>query len=213
MLMCQMGPHQVRDKACDLAPVDWAKSAAYAEQIDDPWYACQAFAWCGRFAPPAESTSFIERAFRQAEAGKDAYQQLAATAWPLRALVELGQHDRAEREFDRVAGLASKVQPPSSRSQACLLVYEAVASATPELGRKALRLLLSACQPVQHWRQERAVREAVILAASIYLYDVPDVLLLVQDERLRDRVATRIGRGEYLQPRRFYWSRGHRPGT
>src|SRR5438128_2576883 len=86
--MCQMEPHQLRDKACDLAPAGWTKAAAYAEQIDDPWYACQAFAWCGRFAPAAESTSFIDRAFRQAEAGKDAYQQLAATAWPLRALVE-----------------------------------------------------------------------------------------------------------------------------
>jgi hypothetical protein len=203
-----MGPHetQSRDHVCTLAPADWAKAVVCAERIHDPWCACQAFAWCGRFAPPPDSAKLIDRAFRLAEAGKDVYQRLAASAWPLRALVELGFHDQAERESGRVAGLASEAKPPSSRSEACYLVFQAVAIAKGDLGRKALRWLLSACQPIEHWRQEVAARYAIIEAVSIGLYDQDDALLLVQDMRLRNNIVSRLARGEAFEPRSFFWT-------
>src|SRR5262249_42144590 len=144
-----MEPHQLRDRVCRVAPIDCDKATLYAEQIDDPWFACQAFAWCAHFAPPAQFHSLIDRAFREAADSKDGYQRLAATAWPLRALLERGDYDIATAKFDAVMPLATTIKPPSSCSEACFLVFQAVAVGPPELGRKALHWLLSAPQPAE----------------------------------------------------------------
>jgi len=203
-----MGPHQLRNGACRLAPIDWAKAATYAEHIEKPWYACQSLAWLGRYSPPPISEQFIDRAFRKAEAGKDAYQHLAAAAWPLRALVELGQIEQAEQAFDRISGQAAGVTPPSSRSEACLLVYQAIVVANEQTGLRALRWLLSASQPTEHWRQERAVCDAIVIAISIGLVDRNHALTLVHDEKQRTQIIRRLDRGEVSHPRSFFWEEG-----
>jgi hypothetical protein len=197
----------LRTQACNRAEKNWKEALTYAEQIKEPWYACQAFACCGRFAPTAEGTRLLDRAFDEAQAGKDAFQRLAAAAWPLRALAELKQWDRTEREFDRVAAFVAQVEPPSSRAEACFLVYQAVAHVGNGVGIKALQWLLSALQPVGHWRQRRAVRDAVIQSVSISIISQPEALSLISDDRLRKKIRLRLDHGALLKPRDFFWSR------
>jgi hypothetical protein len=202
-----MDPQKIFTQARKFVHTDWAKAVSCAEQIKDPWRACQAFAWCGRFAPASQSPRLIEEAFRQANAGKDEYQRLSATAWPLRALIELEAQNQAAREFKRLSPLTSTVTPPSSRSEACFLVYQAVASIdTVGLGKRALHWLLSASQPVQHWRQALVVREAVMQAAYLHFTALPALLPLVKDQKLRNNIAARIDRGEQSRPRPFFWT-------
>jgi hypothetical protein len=102
-----MGQHGLRDMANNLASINWRLAAEYSQQIDDPWCACQAFGWCARFASQPDADMLVDKAFQWAEKGIDTFQRAAVTAWPLRALVELGDHARAEREFERIAPLAS----------------------------------------------------------------------------------------------------------
>jgi hypothetical protein len=204
---------KLRDQACDLAATNLVQAVAIAHRIPDPWFACQAFAWCARFAPESESSALIDEAFRQADAGKDVYQQVAVTAWPLRALVELGLHARAQSEFERITILAPQVEPPSSRADACLHLFEALAVGASDLARQAFDTLLIASQPADHWRQQRAVREAIITAITLKLVKAEDALEGVPMERLRKQIADRLARGETLQPRPFFWSRGQTVGT
>lgn len=199
-------PSQVRDaiqRVLVHSPSHWANAVAQAEQMQSPWHSCQAFAYLGRVAPLAESGPLLERAFQRADDGEDDYRRLAVAAWPLRALVELGAHEQAARQFERVAALAPSTKPPSSQGEACLLVFQAVCT-NPELGRRALGWLLSACQPAEHWRQERAVRAAVIMAVSGGLVDLTEVLPLVREERLRNNIEARIRGGETFEPRTFF---------
>ena len=208
---CQTSP-QLRTKACDLAQANWVAAVALADQIPDPWYACQAYAWCGRFAPASESSAFIRESLRRANAGKDAYQRLAATAWPLRAMIERGLAQHAAAEFDNVAPLVTQVEPRPSRAEACFLVFEAVSVGPRELAASALRWLLTALQPPRHWREHRAVRESVIASVTVELIEPGDVSGLVPDERLAANVTARLSRGDRRKPRAFFWPRGQSAG-
>lgn len=199
-----MKPHELRKAVCRLAPQDWSAAADLARRISDPWYACQAFAWCGRFAPPDASPSLLDEAFYQAESGKDGYQRVAAAAWPLRALIERGEHSQAEREFDRLAGIAPQVTPPSSGAEASSLLFQAAAVGCRELPTRAYWLVLSTCQPIQHWRQQRALRNAAIMAASVGMLSPDDAIAPIADPCLRGQVSARLSRGETLRPRSFF---------
>jgi hypothetical protein len=198
---------QLRNKSCDLAGADWIRAAVIANQIDDPWYACQAFAWCGRFAPQSESLTLIDKAFQRADAGKDAYHRVAVAAWPLRALLELGHAEQARREFEKIESLASQVEPPSGRGEACFLIFSALAVGPPDFALRALGLLLKLNLPADHWRQERAVREAIIIAMTLKLIDAEFISTHVQDERLEKQINNRLAREEIRQPRPFFWPR------
>lgn len=212
--MCREKSPQLRTEACDLAAADWVGAVAIADRIADPWYACQAYAWCGRFAPASESVSLIEESFQRARAGKDSYQRLAANAWPLRALIELGLSERAAVAFETIACAATDVEPSSgSRAEACWLVFQAVATGPRELASRALDWLLVPLEPAGHWRERRAVREAVIEAATVGLILLSDVPRLIRDERLAARTAARLASGERRQPRAFFWPRGQLAGT
>ena len=198
---------KLRNKACDLAAGNWIAAAAVANEIADPWYACQAYAWCGRFAPASESAALIDESFKRARGGKDPYQRLAANAWPLRALIELALSDRAAAEFETISRIATDVQPPSSRAEACYLIFEALAGGPRGLGSRVLNWMLNAVQPNRHWREQRAVRDAVIQAVTIGLIQSGDVLHLVRDERVAAQVAARLAGGERHEPRSFFWKR------
>jgi hypothetical protein len=212
--MCPDASPQLRSEACDLAANNWVAAVAVADQIADPWYACQAYAWCGRFAPAAESVALIENAFRRACASKDAYQRLAANAWPLRALIELGLSDRAVAAFEAIADAGSDADLSSGRrAEAYFLVFEALAAGPRDLAARALDWLLVPIDPAGHWRERRAVREAMIQAATIGLIPLTDVPRLVRDERLAAHTSARLAAGERREPRSFFWSRGQTAGT
>lgn len=202
-----MQPSKRRDAACNLAPRDWSAAAEIAAGISDPWYACQAFAWCGRHAPAQKAWSLIDESFHRAAAGKDWYQRAAGAAWPLRALIERGEHVLAEREFDRTSLIVPDVSPPSSRAEAMFLLFSAAAIGQGELPRKAFRLVLSTCQPILHWRQKRAVRDSAAIIVSIGALPSEAAIAQVDDVDVREAISRKLASGETLRPRTFFWTR------
>lgn len=188
----------------NLVPINWAKAVDCARMIYDPVPACCAFACCGRFASYPHSVQLIDIAFQKAQSCQEIFGQLAATAAPLRALIELGYEAQAEREFDRIASLASQVEPQASRGEACLAVYTALAVADRELVMKALHWLMSECQPHVHWRQKRAITHAVLMAVTLHVAAPEDLLSLIQSERLKNNMARRLMQGETMRPNQFF---------
>jgi hypothetical protein len=208
--MCADTSPQLRTEACNLAPGNWIGAVAVADQVADPWYACQAYAWCGRYSPASESIALIEESFRRACACKDAYQRLAATAWPLRALIELGHSERASAAFETIRSGLEVELTSGRRAEACFLVFQALAAGPRELAARALDWLLVLLDSAGHWRERRAVREAVIEAVTIGLISASDVSRLIKDERLMAQTAARLARGERREPRVFFWSHGEK---
>ena len=206
--MAVKSPHRLRSESNRLAPADWSRAAAVAREIADPWHAAQSFAWAARYAPEERVGEMIERSFGMAREGKDAYRQLAATAWPLRALVERGRTDAAAA-FAEVSPLAARVWPPSSRAEACGLVFQALAVGPADLANRALAWHLKHAQPATHWRQRRAVRDAVLMAVTLGLVEADAAPRLIRDEPLAAEVARRLAAGGRYEPRTFYWPRGH----
>ncbi|HEX8340958.1 MAG TPA: hypothetical protein VF624_08630 [Tepidisphaeraceae bacterium] len=197
--------HRLRDEACKHATLDWRKSVSAAVQIIDPWYAAQAYAWCGRFAPPSDSPQLLNLSFRKADDGKDIYQRVAATAWPLRALVELGYHEKAKMKFASVAETSLQTMTCSSRAEACFLVFQAIAIAPQPLAQIAFEWLRTGLNPPTHWRQRRALEEGLLQAVSLGLIQVGQ-LDSFADHALVERVTKRTERGETAYPRTFFWS-------
>jgi len=79
----------------------------------------------------------LRTSLQHADGGKEAYQRLAATAWPIRAMIEIHRPKEAAQTFAAVAGLADDVQPSPSRAEAVFLVYQATLIGGPELSSPA----------------------------------------------------------------------------
>jgi hypothetical protein len=176
-----------------------------ADEVDDPWYAAQSYAWCARFAPASEAGRLVARAFDRARDGKDAYQRLAACAWPLRALIEVDRADEAGQRLDAIAGLAPSVVPPSSRAEACFVVFQAVVTGPRELGTRAFRWLLASVAPNGHWRERRAIRDAALIMGTLGLLAPADLETLPIESSVSHSINERFARGTRRQPRAFFW--------
>ena len=61
-------PAQARDRAISLAHSDPSAAITLAREINDPWFACQALAWVGRFWPGDDFESVINEAFEIGQA-------------------------------------------------------------------------------------------------------------------------------------------------
>ncbi len=205
--------HKLRTQSCDLACNDWQRATEIAAQIDEPWYAAQAYAWCGRYAPERQWIALIDKSFATARSGRDAYQRLGATAWPLRALIERGQPDQAAAIFDTLIGAAQAIEYPGSRAEACFLVFQAVAIGPAPLADRSFRWLLNQLQPATHWRQQRALRDTAIIAMTLGLAQMTDLPMLIADERISNRATTQFIAGVRQEPRRFFWIRESVPTT
>src|SRR5260370_42348437 len=81
-------PTQARDRAASLARSDPSTALTLAREINDPWFACQALAWVGRFWPGDDFETVINEAFEVGRKGNDPYRAVASAAWAVAALIE-----------------------------------------------------------------------------------------------------------------------------
>ena len=81
-----MSASQERDRAVQAARADFPTALQRARGVSEAWYRAQALAWVARFAPEADVERVASEAFKAASAAKDAYQQVASSAWRVRAL-------------------------------------------------------------------------------------------------------------------------------
>jgi len=90
----------------------------------------------------------------------DAYQTAAVASWPLRALIERGRDALARQEMDRGLPVVPDIRPPSSRSEALLLLFHAAFDLGPDVRDRLVALLRNVGSETDHWRVQRALRDA-----------------------------------------------------
>jgi hypothetical protein len=189
-----------RDRASALARSDTPAALGAARDIRDPWYCAQALAWVARYAPDGDVEAIAAESLRWSRRCPDAYQRVAAAAWPLRALVERGSLALARARLAPLLDEERDVEPPSSRSEALLLLFEACFDLGSD-SREALARRLAAVHDASgHWRSRRNLREALSMLAAVEPQLASAVTASVTDERVLGRAAT-PGR----TPRPFFW--------
>jgi hypothetical protein len=105
----------------------------------------------------------------------DDYKRSAVRAWEIAALAERKCLTEARNSLREALALAKRIQPPSSRSEALLLLLQAAFRIGPENAAKVYETLKASCHAEEHWRCKRALRDGGMMIS------------------------------EELQPRSFFW--------
>ena len=142
----------------------------------------------------------LTTALTAASACTDSYRVAAASAWPLRALIERGLGDRAMSEFARLTTSLIHVTPLASRSEAAFLLFQAAFPLGPEVRERLARELLR--DHAAHWRSRRNLVDGLSMLAATDPDRAQALLRAVPDPKLRRRAAKALS--SPLRPRKFF---------
>lgn len=188
-----------RDHAIHLAKQRSPKALAAARKVVDPWYRAQALSYVARFTS-GDPAPVLDEAFAAAAACEDAYQRVAVSAWPIRALIELGRRADARARTTSAASELHSVQPTSSRSQAAFLLFQAAfplgAQVRERLAHELLRVATG------HWRAARNFRDGVQMLARSDRALAERLVASAPDPALRAKAARALS--EPAAPRTFF---------
>jgi len=129
-----------------------------ARDISDPWFRAQALSWVARFTNTAPVSIAAEAAKAAADCD-DEYKRAAVRAWEISALAERGYTCEARGVLKDALERAKTVVPPSSRSEALLLLIQAAFQVGADDAERAYQVLTTSCNADDHWRCKRAIRE------------------------------------------------------
>jgi len=120
-----MNPTITRDRIPTLAATKgWANALTVAEQIDDPWYRCQALAIAADYIPDRNrQLKTLYDALYSADQMEDHNRITTVSAWPIGRMLKLGFETEADREISRLLEVISHESSPVRRADAtnCLL--------------------------------------------------------------------------------------------
>jgi hypothetical protein len=200
-------PTQARDRAASLARSDPSAALTLAREINDPWFACQALAWVGRFWPGDDFETVINEAFEIGRKCSDPYRVVASTAWPVRALIERGASSQISRIVLRSLALANEITSLASRSEALFLLFQAPKPGMQTDWLPVLEGVIEASFPTLHWRQSRSLSEAILIVAAEDSRLANDILRRLPEGRLKTQIEKRLNTLDTTNPRLrvFFW--------
>lgn len=200
-----MTPTQLRDRAIAQAPTDPAAAHRLALSIEAPWFKAQALAWAARFSPTADGIDRAEQGLAAAWSAADPYVAVGASAWPVRALAELGAPAPARRGVRQALTLEGDIGNPVSRVDALVLMWHAVFPLGLTDRTAVLTRLLDACAAAQSWKAGRAARDAVLMLAAVDPGGAEQLLSRVPAGTYRRQAERRLRTRDVLDPRPFFW--------
>ncbi|MCR9247450.1 MAG: hypothetical protein NXI31_20660 [bacterium] len=196
-------PTEARDRASELARTDPEAAAALARGITDPFCRCQALGWVARYAPADDALDFAKAAMDAAGDCDDAYQQVVASAWPIRALFETGKRDDALLFLELSLGAVPRIEAPSSRAEALAQLLQAGFEAGEDFRRSIAFALAELADSDQHWRVHRALRDTLAMIAPADR-EFAEKLARSHGDRDAGRLLEAV-RGQPQEPRSYFW--------
>ena len=183
-----------------LAKTDFRKALLLARQVSESWFRCQALAGAARFAPDDEVASTAKEAISAALTATDSYKRVAATAWPLRALVERNQEQKAVQQLPEILELAAQIQNPVSRSDALFLLWEAFFPI--QAHEFILGALVKSCDG--HWKADYILRQVVLILASKDTEEAHKLASSMPESKYKRQAKKRLSEGQKQQAKQFY---------
>ena len=190
-----------RDVAWRIAPTDFEKALPLARNVSQSWFRCQALAQVARYAPEKYVVKIAEEAVAAALTATDVYQQVAATAWPLRALLERDGTEKAGELLPAILKLSAQIQNPVSRSDALFLLWQAF-FAFPE-HKSVLGTLVKSCNG--HWKADYILRQVVLILATENLSEAQDLAASMREGKYKRQAQKRLAAGENQTARSFFF--------
>jgi hypothetical protein len=195
-----------RDLVCRLAPTDSVRALAAARAITDPWYACQALAWVARFARESEFSRIIQESLRVVRDEADAYRVVAASAWPIRAIVERNHLEMLPSIVPDLLRRAEDIEILASRSEALFLIFQAIFPAGSKHWRPVLESLRRASTQLMSWRQRRNLLDAIMIVRGEDEKLALEITNSIDDQKLKGKIERIWAASEPRLPRRFFWT-------
>ena len=182
------------------AKTDFKRSLALARNVSQSWFRCQALAGAARFAPDEQVVKTAEEAIEAALTATDSYKKVAATAWPLRALIERNQEKKAIQSLPDILALSAKIENPVSRCDALFLLWEAF---FPSQGHKSvLGALVKSC--TGHWKADYILRQVVMILASEDIEEARKLAASMPESKYKRQAEKRLAEGQKQPARQFF---------
>lgn len=189
-----------RDIASRIAETDFEKALPLARNVSQAWFRCQALAHVARFAPEKYVVKTAEEAIAAALAATDNYQQVAATAWAFRALIERAHVEKSVELLPAILKLSAQIENPISRSDALFLLWQAF---FPVRGNKSvLGCLVNSCNG--HWKADYILRQVVMILASENLGEAQKLAASMREGKYQRQAEKRLAAGETDTARSFF---------
>jgi len=200
-----MSATQPRDRACHLAKHDPQAALLAAHHINDAWFRVQALSTVARFSSDKVVQPIINEALASCRQCRDSYQSVGAAAWPIRALIERGLTDSARQVLLAVRSQFADVQPPSSRSEAVFLLFQAAFALGFNVRAIFVADLFAINAAADNWRSSRCLVESLNMLAATEPNHAATIASSITDERVRRRALARVRADVHPQPRPFFW--------
>lgn len=188
-----------------MARKDHVAAVQLAREIADPQFRCRALAWIARFASDDEFADLAQEAISAAWACPDPYQALAASAWPLRAMIERNKADKVQAIIDRLLQLAANIAHPVNRMDAFFLVWQAILPLGRTPRSPIQETLVRTCLAAQSWKGSYTLRDVVVMVGRDDLTEAERIVSLMPESKYRRQVAHAMAVRDWHDPRSFFW--------
>ena len=203
-----MTPTAARNLANQIAPDQPERALSVARAIDAPWFRCQALSQVARYWPDEKYDPILKEAVRAADSQDQVYNQVAVSAWPIRAYLERGNAPPAKKLLAKGAQASRAIENMGSRSEALFAIFQASKPFAIDLWQPIFWALVEAAEPALSWRQLRNLKNAVAMVAS----DNPGLAQQALEKLVEPKNLSTVRR--YLdnplnvQPRPYFWIQG-----
>lgn len=198
-----MSATKQQDLVARLAKTDSPHALQKARKISEPWFRAQALAYIARYCDQAP-TSVANQAAKAAEACVDTYQQCAVRAWEIAALAERSHTKSAASRLQAVLSKARQIEPPSSRSEALILLLSAAAHINSNAVETVAKMVVRVTDCHSNWRCDRATVNAIGILYRFNPESAAHLSQSVSNAKLRSKCDKIIAAGG-SSPRSFFW--------
>jgi len=195
---------QLRDKAHRLAEVDPTAALKVAREVPEPWFRAQAVAAVARWIDDARVLPVANESFAAAEACDDDYKRAAVSAWPIRALLERGHVEPAQRALGHARSHALAATPAGSRAEALLSLLQGAWGLGAPARRQLVEDLLALRGQAGHWRASRALVRGLEMLTTTDPEAAREIAARVDDGRCRRKALDAIQAEGACGPRDYF---------
>lgn len=189
----------------DLAKSDSDAAYRQALEIDDRWRRAQALGWVARYAPQSRVKGIAAKALEGLEGEADYFKRVGGAAWPIRALIEREEIEAAQAVLVENVELWCRIEYPGSLAEAADLILQAALAGPAPLWRPVFDELLRTLRPERHWRERRAVRDAIHMVYAIDAELARSKANSISDRKCREQIERGWDDDFRRTARPFFW--------
>ena len=143
----------------------------------------------------------IDTALQQA----DAFRAVAASAWPVRAVVERNQTAPLALWLRELVARSRRIENPVSRFEALFVLWQAAFPFNDPETDRIFDEFLRACESANSWKVGPRMADSVHILASRDPGRAAEIAASMRDGKNKQRALQRLSESACGHPRPFFW--------